>query len=168
MFEYNWTPGGPFMSTRSAFSILAIATALCVGCAVGEPIGELELHELGEIDEHDDASAVREAMGQLFVDVADPQGEPLLADAVWISIDDGELEPAGCMEAGEAGCDTWIAELAVPRRAVASRVTAFAEVCGLLHLASVSVASEEMPGFAAHLVVVADDAACRPDRVTRR
>jgi hypothetical protein len=158
------------MYARSVFLVLSIAVAS--GCAIGEPVGELAGFELGEVDEQDDGSAAAEAMGQLFVEVADASGRPLRADSVWVAVDDGELRSARCMADDDGGCETWLAELEPGRwQRAASKVTVFAEVCDFLFLQSVSVPSEEAIewlGLSTHLVVVADEAACEPDRAPRR
>jgi hypothetical protein len=157
------------MLTRSAFLVLSLG-CVSIGCATGEPIGEFVGFELGEEEDDDEGAqaAASEAMGQLFVDVTDAGGRPLWAQGVWVTVDDGDLRPAQCMQAGEIGCETWLADLEAGQRTRSpSKVTVFAEVCGLLHLESVSVSDGE-PGFATHLVVVADDAACQPARAPRR
>jgi hypothetical protein len=78
------------------------------------------------------------------------------------------LQPAACMEDGQGGCDTWLAavEPVAGRTLGGPKVTAFAEVCGLLYLETLMPA--DALTFSAHLVVVADDASCRPAQARRR
>jgi hypothetical protein len=119
--------------------------ALVSGCAAGEPFGDPgEPLQLGAEDPP--------AASEVFVDVASPDGEPIVADAVWISLPAAERAPARCME---KACDTWIA-------AVESEVdaTAYAEVCGFLYLEPLTMQGAS----AVHVTVTADATRCSPER----
>jgi hypothetical protein len=111
------------------------ALALASGCAAGEPIGEpVDALQLGV--------------------AADPDGRPILADAVWISVAaDEDRAPARCME---PACDTWIAAVVTD-----DEVTAYAQVCGFLYLEPLSMAGAS----AVHVTVTADATPCAPERV---
>jgi hypothetical protein len=88
------------------------------------------------------------------VEVADAEGRPLLADAVWISIAADEAPaPARCMG---PSCDTWLASVVTD-----DEVTAYAEVCGFLYLEPLDMAG----ATAVHVTVTADTTACAPERV---
>jgi hypothetical protein len=119
--------------------------ALLWGCAEGEPIGDpADALELG--------AEPPPIASEVLVDVAAPDGSPLLADAVWISVAPDDNAPARCME---RKCETWIASVTADVEA-----TAYAEVCGFLYLAPVT-----MTAATVHVTVTADDSACAPERV---
>jgi hypothetical protein len=123
--------------------------ALLPGCAAGEPFGDPgEPLQLGE-----EAPPVA---SEVLVDVVTPEGEPIAADDVWISLAARTRAPARCME---EACETWIAD--VPRED--TDVTAYAELCGFLYLEPVTMAGAS----AVHVTVTADATRCAPERLPR-
>ncbi len=98
--------------------LLALAPVLAVGCATGEIDGGPPT-ALAEF--------VREipVQGELFVEVADLDGNPIQTEEVTISVDGGEGTPAVCLEQADGACITWTAEFAA-----LDRVTAWTSVCG--------------------------------------
>jgi hypothetical protein len=120
-----------------------LAFLLLTGCAAAEPIEPGDVLELGP--------EPPPLASEVLVDVAAPDGTPLQADAVWISLAPDENAPARCME---RECETWIASVPAEEDA-----TAYAEVCGFLYLEPVAMTSASV-----HVTVTADNTPCAPHR----
>jgi hypothetical protein len=129
------------MRLRPALCTLAFVSA----CAEGEPIGlPGEPLELG--------LSPPPVAAEVFVDVATPDGDPIVAEDVWISVAAEARAPARCME---STCDTWIADV-VPE----DDLTAYAQVCGFLYLEPIAMSGTT----SVHVTVTADDTPCAPER----
>ena len=142
------------MIMRTTFISLSLALVAAVGCAGGDPIDEHSLPAEFDLDA-DDAPAMS---GELYVEVTDDEGALLVADAVWVAVDDLDREPARCMIESGGRCETWFADVQTR-----DDITVWAEVCGLLFLERIEVSQMDDPyDFAAHLTVVSDTTACQP------
>lgn len=124
-------------------------------CAAGEPI-DPATDDLTLADETIDPILVQT---ELVVDVADDEGRPIIADAVWISTGIDDATDADCMiHEGLGECRTWFIDAETGGTA-----TVWADVCGELFTQTLTLALE--PGaddyaFSAHIGVEAEATAC--------
>jgi hypothetical protein len=137
---------------RSALCCLALV--LTSACAAGEPLdGGSQALELGEEPP---------VTGLVYVDIANDEGQPLVAELVWISTDERGPQRAQCFDTDlGTRCPTWVSEFKATEEVVAT-----AELCGETFSDTVSVAAMQDAGSvdfglaAAHVTITADLTGC--------
>lgn len=127
----------------------ALLLSVLGGCASGESIGEPDEFEAADLGERVDP-----IVGEVFVDVVDPDGMPVEADAVWLTVDGARRNSAHCMQSESPECETWFAGYEAMQR-----VTVWADVCGILFLDAVTLGTGS-DVQANHVTLVANDVAC--------
>jgi hypothetical protein len=134
-----------------SFSPFFALFVLAHGCAAGEPL------DGGPHSDHLAEDDIPSVAGLVYVDVADPAGRPLFADAVWVASDATDATPADCFDLEDSvRCPTWFADFDAHRS-----VDVIAELCGRTFTDSIFVESMLGTGLAAaQVTVVAQDDGC--------